>query len=122
MQIQAYSSKLSFMQICLITSNHLLYLKMMLSVVKYAEMKTKSGSKKKTKKKTSSENIKKFPTPDQFIIKIRDNELLRKTKPIYDNFIKGGHLPHCHDRARTEGLYKGPKFLIPLTGWSDYFT
>jgi len=52
-----------------------------------------------------------------------DNELLSwKTKPIYANFIKGGHLPHSHDRAHMEGLYKGPKFLIPLTGWLAYFT
>ena len=73
------------------------------------------GQKRKLKK-TGTENIKKLPTPEQLTIKINDIELLSwKTKHIYDNCIKGGHVPHCHDRAHKEGLHRCPKFLMPLT-------
>ena len=123
MQSESYSWKLRFMQTRFSTASYLLYFKMLLFAGKCAEMKTKSGSKLKKKKKTRKGNIKKFPTPHQFIIKTNDNKPLRwKTKPMYDSFIKGSPLPHGHDKAHTEGLYKGPKFLIPLTGWLDYFT
>jgi hypothetical protein len=57
------------MQMRFSIANHLLYFKMLLFAGKDAEVKTKDGVKKRKLKKTMTGNIKKFPTPDQLIIK-----------------------------------------------------